>query len=158
MLKKLFFISLSLLSINTHAADYLDTQYGDDGLEAHIMKATINHNILTIVFAFENTGSETITIPSIPVSQVFYNTNDKKYPVLKDAEKKWLASTIIYNRFTESNSRIFTGREDGDSNHTLAITAGKKKIGWIKFEAPKDSVWPLDLNMPSITPFTVNKP
>lgn len=158
MLKNFLIAIAILFSANVYAADYLDTQYGDDGLEVHIMKTKVNNGVLTVVFAMQNPGSEKIEVPSMPAAQVFFNTADKKFPVLKDAEDKWLASTILYNRYTKSTNRIFTGREDGDTDHTLILEPGKKKVGWVKFEAPQDSDWPVDLNFPGVTPFTLEKP
>lgn len=155
MLERLVLIASMLFIVPSFAADYIDTQYGPDGLEVHIKKVSTNHNVLTVVFEIENTGDEEVEYLALPVSQVFYNTNDKKYPVLKDAEDKWLASTIAYSN---SDVSIFSHKEDLSEYYTFTLDAGKTKIGWAKFEAPQDSDWPLDLSFPGISPFSISKP
>ena len=155
IIKQMLVISAGLFSTIAYSADYLDTQYGQDGLEVHIMKTKINKNIMTVIFAIENTNDTDGEYFALPIPQVFYNTNDKKYPVLKDADGKWLASTIGYS---SSDFDIFLSSNYTSKNHTFELAAGKKKIGWVKFEAPQDSDWPLDLQFPSVTPFTLDKP
>jgi len=156
MLKPLLLISTLLFVQPAFSADYLDTQYGSDGLEVHLKKVSLNHSILTVVIELENTGDQKFKYMSLPVSQVYYNTKDKKYPVVKDTEGKWLASTVAYGRFTDHS--IFIDQTNLSKNSMFEIGAGKKKIAWMKFEAPQESDWPLELNMIGISPFTINKP
>jgi len=154
MFKKILLIATLLFTANAHSADYFDTQYGEDGMEVHIMKVTFNKNIMTIVFAVENTSDEEITYKEFPIKQVYVNTGDKKYPIIKDAKGDWLASTVGYN----ADNNIFADRKDFSSSYTFKIKSKGKKIGWMKFEKPQDADWPLDLNFPGVTPFTLNKP
>ena len=127
MFKKIVLISTLLFSANAFSADYLDTQYGDDGLEVHIMKVTFNKNIMTVVFKVENTGDEEFSYLSFPIKQVFFNTGDKKYPVIKDADRNWLASTIAYS---VSEKDIFSDERDAHSNNVFLLKPkGKKLVG-----------------------------
>lgn len=155
MFKKILLISTLLFSANAHSADYLDTQYGENGLEVNIMKVTFNKNIMTVVFSVENTTDEESVNSAFPIKQVYYNTGDKKYPVIKDAKDHWLASTIAYST---SKTDIFADQLNISQYYTFKLKPKGKKIGWMKFEAPQESDWPLDLNFPGVTPFTINKP
>ncbi|MGH1543591.1 MAG: hypothetical protein ACRBHB_24540 [Arenicella sp.] len=153
MFKKILLISSLLLCANVYAAGYLDTQYGQDGLEVHIKKITIKKNIMTVIFEMENAGDEDIKSDSFPVSAVSYNTTDANHQVLRDDAGKWMVSSISY---TFSSDAIFTASHVPTVSY--ALKKGKKKIGWIKFETPNDGDWPIELNFPDVTPFTLNKP
>jgi len=155
MFKKILFISTLLFASSAYSADYLDTQFGDNGLEVHIMKVSINKNIMTIVFAAENTGEDDAEFSSFPVRQVYFSTSDRKYPVIKDTEGLWLASTIAYSN---TDIDLFSHKLNASEYYTFTIKPNGKKVGWMKFEAPQDGDWPLDLTLPGITPFTLNKP
>ncbi|MGH1540404.1 MAG: hypothetical protein ACRBHB_08270 [Arenicella sp.] len=155
MLKKILLLSAILFSANAYSANYIDTQYGENGMEVHIMKVSFNKNIMTVVFAVENTSDEDAVYSAFPIQQVYFNTGNKKYPVIKDAEDRWLASTIAY---TNSKTDIFADKLNSNKYYTFTVKAGGKKVGWMKYEAPQDSDWPLDLSFPGVTPFTINKP
>ena len=155
MFKKILLISVLIFSVSAHSADYLDTQYGENGMEVHVMKVTFNKNIMTIIFTVENTSDEETSYLSFPIEQVYFNTGNKKYPVIKDANSKWLASTISYS---STKRDIFTDSLDSNSLYTFKLMSRGKKVGWMKFEKPQDIDWPLDLSFPGVTPFTLNKP
>jgi len=110
---------------------------------------------MTIVFAAENTGDQETEYFSFPIRQVYFATGDKKYPVIKDTDGFWLASTIAYSN---TNFDLFSHKTNASEYYTFKIKPNGKKIGWMKFEAPEEADWPLDLTLPGITPFTLNKP
>ena len=155
MFKKILLVSVLIFSASAHSADYLDTQYGENGLEAHVMKVTFNKNIMTIVFALENTSDQKNVYSAFPIKQVYINTGDKKYPVIKDTKDYWLASTIAYST---SKTDIFANNTNTSQVYVFTLKPKGKKVGWMKFEKPQDADWPLDLNFPGVTPFTLNKP
>lgn len=157
MFKKILLLSSLIVSGYANAADYLDTQYGQDGVEVHLLKAKVTNNVLTISFMVENTTGSKIEFMSMVVGGVNYTSSDKKYPVLKDAEGKWLASTITYDDGNSSNS-LFTSKKSPYTYHYIKLGDKKKRIGWIKFEAPQEGGWPIEVALPGVSPFTIEKP
>lgn len=154
------FIILTLFLIpSSHAVKALDTQYAQDGIEVHLLKANVSHGVLTTSFMFENTSESAVIFESMVVSGAHYTTADKKYPVLKDTNGKWLASTITYNEKPSGSSRaLFTNRDNPSNAHTIRFDGGAKRVGWVKFEAPTDDAWPIELTLPGVSPFTIEKP
>lgn len=157
MFKKLLLLSMFLFTVNSHAAEYLDTQYGQDGIEVHLLKAKISNNVLTVSFMVENTTGAKVEFNSMVVSNVNYTSSDKKYPVLKDVDGKWLASTITYDESNSTNS-LFTWKKSPYQYHYIKLANKNKRVGWVKFEAPQDGNWPIELALPGVTPFTIEKP
>lgn len=158
MLKKtIVLVSLFLTSSHTFAANYLDTQYGQDGIEVHLLKATVTNNVLTVSFMVENTTGTEVELKSMVIANTNYTSADKKYPVLKDADGKWLASTITYDA-SHSHSSLFTSKESPFRYHYISLKDKKKRVGWVKFEAPQEGGWPIEVALPGVSPFTIEKP
>ena len=157
MFKKTLIILSFLFTVNTQAANYLDTQYGQDGVEVHLLKAKVTNDVLTVSFMVENTSGAKVEFKSMVIGNVNYTSADKKYPVLKDADNKWLASTITYED-TNSNDSLFTAKESAYQYHYIRLADGKKRVGWVKFEAPKEGGWPIEVALPGVSPFTIEQP
>lgn len=51
---------------------------------------------------------------------------------------------------------IFAGVTN--NGNRMRFSSGEKQVGWIKFEAPGDADWPIDLSLPGVSPFTIDKP
>lgn len=150
MFKKILLFCAILFTSHAYANDYLDTQYGDDELALHIIKISFYKEIMTIVFKAENTGDEEKTYKSIKLDDLYFNTGDKKYSVLRVKHGSWVASV------GERRDRLFAGISSGSSEFTLKAKA--KKMGWVKFKTPKESDWPVEMNIPGFAPFVLNKP
>jgi len=157
MFKKILLLSAMLFSINASAANYLDTQYGQDGVEVHLLKTKVTNNVLTISFMVENTTGSKVEFKSMVAASVNYTSADKKYPILKDADGKWLASTITYDEGNSTNS-LFTAKESPYTYHFIKLNDKNKRVGWVKFEAPQDGEWPIEVTLPGVSPFTIEKP
>ena len=136
-----------------YASNYLDTQYGPDGLEFHLLKASVANNVLTIAFMVENTNSEEVTMMSLGVAETLYATADKKYPVLQDINGKWLASTTTYVKNNTEKGFIFA--DNPGSGRYIKIGVNERKVGWVKFELADDVSWPIEVSLPGVSPFTI---
>ena len=154
----LLFFGMFAFAISVNAQNYLDTQYGQDGIEVHLLKANVTNKVLTVSFMFDNSTGAEVKMSSMPITNVNYTTADKKYPPLQDAEGKWLVSDVTYIKGNTSQTDSMFTTAEGSSNHRLDIDDGKKKVGWIKFEAPSDTDWPIEVALPGVTPFTIEKP
>ena len=155
----LFILAFAIFSLTapTFAADYIDTQYGPDGIEVHLLKVSQANNILTIAFMLENTTVAEVRFVSMAIDNALYTTADTKYTVLKDADDKYLASTISYaDKNSSDEGYIFAALPK--ETKRLSLEDGSKKVGWIKFEAPKEEDWPIEVSLPGVTPFTIEKP
>ncbi len=147
-------VILFTLSSLTLAREPLDTQYTSGGLETHLLKATVSNGVLTVAFMVENPTDEEIKLhPPFNPNQVEYVARDKRYPVLKDANDQWMLSPLGETVF---NNHLFS--ENDDSNYYVKFRPKEKKVGWVKFEAPPDDAWPIDLALPQTSPFTIEKP
>lgn len=156
MLKKILIVSMFIFVANVNAA-FLDTQYGQDGVEVHLLKTQVTNNVLTVSFMVDNSSGSTVEFNSMVIASVNYTSADKKYPVLKDANDKWLASTITYDE-SSSNESLFTSKESPFAYHYVRLLEGNKRIGWVKFEAPQEGGWPIEVAFPGVSPFTIEKP
>ena len=157
MLKKILLITLLALSANVHAVVYLDTQFAQDGVEVHLIKVNVANKVLTVAFMVENSTGNQVKFNSMVVGNANYTSSDRKYPVLKDANGKWLASTITYSNSGSTNA-LFTSKASPQSNHYLYLGNKSKRVGWVKFQAPEDNNWPIEVTLPGVSPFTINKP
>lgn len=157
MLKRMFIVLFCLISFNAQSAKYQDTQYGPDGVEVHLLKANVANNILTFTFMVDNSTENKVSFPSMVAANVNYTTKDKKFPVLQDTEDKWLASTITYKKHGFS-ATLFTFHTSPYTNHYIKMKKNQKVVGWVKFEAPKDDEWPIEVSLPGIGPFTIERP
>lgn len=137
------------------AGNYLDTQFGPYGWEVHLLKATVANDVLTVAFMIENTGSDGERMDLLDVTEVVYTTSDKKFPVLQDANGDYLASPITYEQSSDDGN-LFRGPDARGS--TIYMSGGEKQVGWVKFEAPGDTDWPVDLSLPGVSPFVIAKP
>jgi|GEM_PF-6286625 len=109
---------------------------------------------MTVIFEIENTSDAEVKFPTMFIEDVYFNTKDKKYPVLKDTEGKFLATTITY----DFGKKGYIFNDEATLNSYLELDGSAKKIGWVKFQAPAAAEWPLELSMPGVTPFLLNKP
>ena len=153
-MKKLLTAAFLTCAGPTFADDFLDTQYGPFGWEVHLLRATIANDVLTIAFMIENTGSSAESMDSMDVSEVAYTTSDQKFPVLTDVNGQYLASTITYEQNEDGN--LF--RAPGISQNAIYFSKEERQVGWVKFEAPGDADWPIDLSLPGVSPFTIANP
>lgn len=149
--------SLFILMPAALAATYLDTQYGQDGIEVHLLKAKTANGVLTVSFMVENSSDTDIKFESMVISNANYTSTDKKYPVLRDANDKWLASTITYDD-KGSSFALFTHKDSPTQYHFVRFKPKNKRVGWAKFEAPSEDAWPIELTLPGVSPFTIEKP
>ena len=120
------------------AADPIQTQFGMSGdIEVDLLQAKIDDGVLTAVFAYRNTGSKKAEIRS-QVSEVYYldKSEEKKYHVLTDTEKKWIAAPI------DDYARI-----------AVNIPAEGKKLVWFKFRARLAAGETIDIVLPDALPF-----
>ena len=46
---------------------------------------------------------------------------------------------------------------DIDQNE-IYFSKEERQVGWVKFEAPADADWPIDLSLPGVSPFTISQP
>lgn len=157
MFNKILLVIGMTLASTANATNYLDTQYGQDGVEVHLLKAKVTNSVLTMSFMVENTTGEKVEFKSMVVEAVNYTSSDKKYPVLKDAEGKWLASTITYDEGNSQDS-LFTAKQSPYQYHYVRLGDKKKRVGWVKFEAPQEGGWPIEAALPGVSPFTIEKP
>ena len=151
----IFIIMVSSLFTSTFADDYIDTQYGPDGIEVHLLKVSEANNVLTVSFMLDNTSGDKVKFVSMAIENVLYTTTDTKYPVLKDVDGKYLASTITYD---EGAVNGFIFAVHASQYKSLSLKDGAKKVGWIKFEAPNADDWPIEVSLPGVSPFTIEKP
>lgn len=153
-MKKILFAAFLSFAGPAVADDFMDTQYGPNGWEVHLLRATVANDVLTVAFMIENTGSSADDIDSMDVTEVAYTTSDKKFPVLTDANGEYLASTITYQQNEDGN--LFRGPDIDQT--TFYFSKGDRQVGWVKFEAPGDADWPIDLSLPGVSPFIIAKP
>jgi len=134
ILKKLLTAAFLTCAGPTFADDFLDTQYGPFGWEVHLLRATIANDVLTIAFMIENTGSSAESMDSMDVSEVAYTTSDEQ----------------------NEDGNLF--RAPGISQNAIYFSKEERQVGWVKFEAPGDADWPIDLSLPGVSPFTIANP
>lgn len=151
-MKRLIFILTMIFTTPAMAADFLDTQYGPDGVEVHLLKASVFNGVLTVAFMVENPTDQKIQMSSMGIDEALYTTQDMKFPVLKDTNGKYLASTITYD---EGNVSGFLFAVAPDKYIDITIDPGGRKVGWLKFQSPPDDQWPIEVSLPGVTPFTV---
>ncbi len=126
----------------------LQTQYGPDGVEVDLMRAKVGGKVLSVVFAFRNTGSSSAEV-TYKIDEVHYidNTESKKYQVLKDEKGVWLAGPISsFKQYIKNKWEIFPATH-------VHLSEGEKKIVWYKFPAPPEGVSSVQINLPEISPF-----
>ena len=153
-MKPFLFAAFLTLSGPAFANDFMDTQYGPFGSEVHLLRASVTNDVLTIAFMIENTSSKVEYMNSMDVTEVAYTTSDKKFPVLTDANGEYLASTTAYKQ--NEDNHIFRGPDI--TRVSIRFAEGERQVGWVKFEAPSDADWPIDLSLPGVSPFTIAKP
>ncbi len=142
-------ISTLLLALSSLvlAMEPIETITTPRGHELHLVKTSVKDDILTLYFMIENTSDEEISDRVIDVSAIEYIANGRRYPVLKDADSNYVASPYgPYELFYSSG------------NDSFKIDPGERVIGWLKFEAPVEDAWPLEISMPEMLPFSVEKP
>ncbi|PIE82959.1 MAG: hypothetical protein CSA09_03985 [Candidatus Contendobacter odensis] len=142
-------LTLSTTWLSTSMAQTaLQTQYGPDGVEVDLVRAKIGGKVLSVVFAFRNTGSSSADV-TYKIEDVHYidNTESKKYQVLKDEKGAWLAGPIDYSK------KFIKNKWERYPTTHIYLSEGKKKIVWYKFPAPPENVTKIQINLPEISPF-----
>ncbi|SCZ68597.1 hypothetical protein [Epibacterium ulvae] len=137
----------SLLSTTALAQEYIESQPGPNGVEIHLKQVQLRNNQMTVVLVVENTSDEGIEFAGGDVNDIYVVTSDKKYPVLTDSEGQFVGAPIA-QAFDAWFER--TQFEDLEPNST--------QQSWFKFEAPADSDWPVELALPGVIPFLLEKP
>lgn len=154
-MKKIILAVMLMFTTPAFSQNFLDTQYGPEGIEVHLLKASVANKVLTVAFMLDNSTSQDLYgIMSLGVTEVAYTTADKKFPVLRDVKGQYLASTMT----TKHNADGFIFVETADDENTFSLTKGQKQVGWVKFEAPADADWPIEVSLPGVSPFTINNP
>ena len=108
--------------------------------EVDVVKAQISGDIMTIILMFRNTAGKEIQY-KLNSPEIFYidKAANKKFFMLKDTEKKWVASNVYYH---SSGSYL-----------NFKIKKDEKKLIWMKFPSPAAGVETIDFSMPSVLPF-----
>lgn len=154
MMKKLLLAAAIAFASPAMSQSFLDTQYGPNGVEVHLLKASVANEVLTVAFMLENTTGDAQTLLSMGITEVAYTTTDTKFPVLRDVNDQFLASTITY----EENADEFIFAAVADNENTIRLSKDERQVGWVKFEAPDASEWPIEVSLPGVSPFTINQP
>ena len=136
------------ITFTVKAMEPLDTQMTSGGLLVHLLKVTVNHEVLTVTLMFENQTTEIISIDSLNPEEIQYVAFGKRYPVLKDAEDKWMLSPYGPSKLFSHMSSLIS----------ITFRGNQKVISWMKFEAPPDEAWPIELSLPETTQFLIQKP
>ncbi len=141
-MNRLAFISAVMAAImfsgiTASQAEPVQSQMGLNGeMEADVLKAKVDGEILTVTIAFRST-SDTKSVVEFKWSDVYFinKAQDKKYHVLKDSKGTWVASQIYYGGVSQT------------------IPAGKKKLVWFKLPAPPAGDETINLTLPVAMPF-----
>ena len=141
-MNKLTFIAAAMAAflfygVSASQADPVQTQMGLNGeMEADVLKAKVDGEVLTVTVAFRNT-SDAKSIVEFKWSDVYFinKAQDKKYHVLKDNKGTWVASQVYYGGVRQT------------------IDAGKKKLVWFKLPAPPAADDAINLTLPVAMPF-----
>lgn len=108
--------------------------------DVDVVKAHVSGDIMTIILMFRNTSGKRIEY-DLNAAETYYidKAANKKFFMLKDTEKKWVASDV---RYYSSNSVFkFTVDKDG------------KKLVWMKFPSPEAGIATIDFSIPGVLPF-----
>ena len=141
----LIFIVLSQVTL---ADEPIDTQIASGGLNVHLLKTSVNHGVLTVTVMVENTSDELVIINAFDPEELYYVVGDKRYPVLRDAENNWMLSPF-------GIKKLFF---KGSANRKIRFDSREKIVGWMKFEAPVNDAWPVELSLPQTAPFLIEMP
>lgn len=129
------------------AVNSLDTQFGPNGINVHVVQAKIKDDVLTIALMYDGAGTEGTGTSSYPLREVNYVANNEKYLVLRDKNGEWLASPL---------SKRDKKQNDDDRIQGFYLKGNSKEIVWFKFPAPPEEVNSIELQIPNITPFTID--
>lgn len=147
-------LALFLLSLSpAHAAQYIDSQMGENGVDVHVTKARVLNGVLGVTLLYVN-NTKTSYQPGLKLKaeEVFLLAGQKKYQILKDLQtNEWLAAPLVKARLSD---KIFLG-----PTHLSAASKyreGEKKVSWLKFPAPPAGVNTVELLIPGVSPFTFN--
>ena len=154
MMKRLILAAAIASASPAMSQQFLDTQYGPNGVEVHLLKASVANEVLTVAFMLENTTGSRQSLISLGITEVAYTTADTKFPVLRDVNDQYLASTITY----EKNADQFIFAAVADDENTISLDEEERQVGWVKFEAPDASEWPIEVSLPGVSPFTISQP
>ena len=108
--------------------------------EVDVVKAQVSGDIMTVILMFRNTAGKRIEY-DLNTAETYYidKAANKKFFMLKDTEKKWVASNVSYY----SSSSAFKFKIDKEG----------KKLIWMKFPSPAAGVDTIDFSMPGVLPF-----
>lgn len=137
----LAFASPLALPVNPANAQTIQTQMDANANgEVDVVKAQVSGDIMTIILMFRNTAGKRIEY-DLDTAETYYidKSSNKKFFMLKDSEKKWVASNVSY--YSSSSGFKFAIKKEG------------KKLIWMKFPAPAASVETIDFSIPGVLPF-----
>lgn len=134
----------TFFSTSALAQDYIDSQPGPNGFDVHLRQVQVRNDQLTVVLLIENTTDEISEFPAGDVKDVYLVTSDKKYPVLTDSEGNFIGAPVA-----QAFDQWFRRAE---------FEPNSAQQSWFKFEAPGDSDWPVELALPGVIPFLLEKP
>jgi len=108
--------------------------------EVDVIKAEVTGNEMTIILMFQNTAGERKEYDLDTAGTHYFDKGaNKKHFMLRDTEKKWVASNVKYN--------------SKSSGFQFAINENGKKLIWMKFPAPAAGIESIDLSIPGVLPF-----
>jgi hypothetical protein len=130
--------SVLFASVGVANAGVIQNQMGMTGdYDADVVKAKVDGGVLTVAVVFKSASDKDVTVRYDWKNVYFIDkTENKKYHVLKDSTKAWVASPL-YN---------------GHSVYSK-LKPGKKQMVWFKFPAPPASTKSIDLALPVTLPF-----
>ena len=129
------------MPVSSANAAVLQTQMGANAnAEVDLIKAQVSGDIMTIILMFRNTAGKRIEF-DMNTAETYYidKAANKKFFMLKDTEKKWVASNVRY--YSSSSSFKFEIKKEG------------KKLIWMKFPSPAAGVDTIDFSIPGVLPF-----
>lgn len=127
-------------TVSGAVAGVLQSQLGLSGdLEADVVKAKVDGDVLMVAVVFRNTGNSPSKIRYQWSSVYFIDKGEqKKYHVLKDTQGKWIASPL---------------NNDHGRGFFKNLKAGERQMVWFKFPAPPATTQTVDLTLPETLPF-----
>ena len=72
MMKRLILTAAIASASPAMSQQFLDTQYGPNGVEVHLLKASVANEVLTVAFMLENTTGSRQSLISLGITEVAY--------------------------------------------------------------------------------------
>ncbi len=126
----IFFLALECFANTTPQP--LQTQYGPEGIEVDLVRCKVTGSVLSVAFLLRHPDEGKGWI-ALETKDVYYILGDKKYPVLKDNQGKWLSGS-------------------GESFKEY-IKSGTPQVIWYKFPAPPDNGAKIQIGLKGVVPF-----